>query len=456
MRRAAVFLLPLLASAQIQVYTVPGPGLEVPVRNGLELGSAPAGDTLNTRMRLRNTGAQAVTLARLRVSGTGFTVENYPALPYVMATGTNVDFTVRFRPTGPGSYSANLQVNDDFVMLRASSPPVVTVVMEADGTRLALSADKPIDFGRVERGGSITRRFQLVNETGAEQTVRELLVEGTHFEGPGSVTLPLHLAPLATAGFAVTFRPLRSGVLQGSLRVDNRVFRLEGLAAEPPFPRPELVITGELASGQSGKVQVKLSEPSRAQGQGSLTMVFQPEESVRGYQGGTDPTVVFVASGSRSLNVAVREGENTATVQGGSDIVFQTGTTAGTVLFRLELGTHLVEQSARIPPARVGVESVRPTRMTNSLELRLTGFDNTRTCTELAFTFYDRGGRPLGAPVRSAVSDLFQDYFRASSLGGIFALQALFPVAGDTSEIAGVEVELKNSAGTAKTARASF
>ena len=177
---------------------------------------------------------------------------------------------------------------------------------------------------------------------------------------------------------------------------------------------------------------------------------------MRGYQGGADPAVVFVASGNRSLSVAVREGDAAGTVQGEADILFQTGTTAGTVLLRLELGTHVAERTLRIPAATVGVESVRTTRMTNSLELRITGFDNTRTCSELAFTFYDRAGRPLGGPVRSAVSDLFQDYFRASSVGGIFAMQALFPVAGDTGEIGGVEIELINSAGKVKTGRAGF
>ena len=35
MKLAAAVLLPVVAWGQIQVYTVPGPGIEIPVRNSL-------------------------------------------------------------------------------------------------------------------------------------------------------------------------------------------------------------------------------------------------------------------------------------------------------------------------------------------------------------------------------------------------------------------------------------
>ncbi|MGI8742470.1 MAG: hypothetical protein ACR2NN_07840 [Bryobacteraceae bacterium] len=50
----------------------------------------------------------------------------------------------------------------------------------------------------------------------------------------------------------------------------------------------------------------------------------------------------------------------------------------------------------------------------------------------------------------------FRRYFGAGKAGGAFQLRATFPVTGDATQIAGVDVEMTNSAGIAKTQRISF
>ena len=73
------------------------------------------------------------------------------------------------------------------------------------------------------------------------------------------------------------------------------------------------------------------------------------------------------------------------------------------------------------------------------------------------FTFYDSSGS-LIAPgnVTVAGATAFQQYFATSSLGGVFSLDALFPVTGNADLVVAAQVQLTNSVGTAQTAMITF
>jgi len=91
------------------------------------------------------------------------------------------------------------------------------------------------------------------------------------------------------------------------------------------------------------------------------------------------------------------------------------------------------------------------------LEIRITGFDNTRSLGSLSFTFYDAAGNAIApGAIRADATKDFAGYFAGSGLGGIFLLRATFPVNGNTSGVASCEATLTNSAGTAKTQRSFF
>jgi hypothetical protein len=85
-------------------------------------------------------------------------------------------------------------------------------------------------------------------------------------------------------------------------------------------------------------------------------------------------------------------------------------------------------------------------------------FDNTRSASKMVFTFFDQNGNTLspGAiPVDS--SSAFRQFFASSDEGGMFALQAFFPVmVGTPSLVDSVEIQFVNSAGTSPTAKLQF
>jgi hypothetical protein len=110
-----------------------------------------------------------------------------------------------------------------------------------------------------------------------------------------------------------------------------------------------------------------------------------------------------------------------------------------------------------VTPTAVSLDSSSGVRRTSDVDVSLTGFDNTRSISTLAFTFFDSAGRTIQPGVlRVDASADFQRYFQAGSAGGMFAMRATFPVSGDATKVVGVEVEITNAAGVTRTQRLAF
>jgi hypothetical protein len=168
------------------------------------------------------------------------------------------------------------------------------------------------------------------------------------------------------------------------------------------------------------------------------------------FRGPADSTVAF-ATGGRIFNFTVAPGDTQVSV------AFQTGTTAGTLVFNAQIGSATDQLTLPIPNAPTGIAAAQGTRAASSVEVEVTGFDNTRTIGALVFTFYDSTGSvltPGGIQINSAAD--FTRYFSGTDLGGAFLLRAIFPVTGDTSKIAACDVSVTNSTGTTKAPRISF
>jgi hypothetical protein len=229
---------------------------------------------------------------------------------------------------------------------------------------------------------------------------------------------------------------------------------LTGTAFEPPFTRPSVVLTSAVSeSAKQGRVAVRFSARSRAAGSGRLKLEFQPAPPAKD----NDSTILFPQSNSRSVPFTVAEGDSEAKFGAATEAFFQTGTTAGTIVFTAEVGGFTEQITVFIPPASAKFERSSALREGNSLAVQVSGFDNTQSGGEMGFTFYDRSGKIVqpGTLKANATQD-FASYFGTSTLGGAFSLRATFPVAGNASEIDGVEIEYRNPAGVTKSERVKF
>jgi len=445
-------LAPCCLLAQLQLFLLAGTA-ERPATASLDLGVVQTGDLLETGFRIRNPGPAPLTLQTLSVGGVGFLLVRNFQVPTTLGAGAALDFLVRFQPTASGAYSASLVVNSQTTLLRAVAQPGATVSLEQGGARTVLTAGATVDFGSVDRRSRLQRRFLLENQTPAPLSL-EVAVSGTAFRGPLGLTSPVVLPLGNSVSFDVSFEPQATGPQNGTLRVNQRTFQLQGTGLEPPFAIPQIILPSSAArSGQQVKLAVRLASPSPVSGSGDIEMYFTPGVPAAR----NDPAVLFLASGSRFMRFTVDQGTEGALFNGRSEIEFQTGTTAGVIDFVAQWGDQTARASLAIAPEPVVIDSTRVVRALSGLEVQFTGFDNARSASQLAFTFFDQSGRAVdpGRIGLDAAAE-FRRYFDSSELGGAFALRAVFPVTGDVAQISAVEVEITSSLGTTQPGRIRF
>jgi hypothetical protein len=310
-----------------------------------------------------------------------------------------------------------------------------------------------VNFGSVARGSTATVHILLVNQTNIGLVAPGPSITGAGFALSGPLTGGMLVLPTASATFDVQFSPAADGVASGVLTLDSRTYSLTGTGIEPALPQPRISLTlPQAGSAQQGSVVVNLDTPAATSGTGSVTLTFQPAASISG--SATDAGVAF-ASGGQSASFTVSPGDTQGHFGLQLAVLFQTGTTAGTLTVEVQLGSDSDQQSVTILAALVGVTAAQGVRSAGAVEVDLMGFDNTRSAGALAFTFFDAGGNTLAPAIDADGSASFASYFE-NATDGTFALKAVFPVLGDTSQIAAFQATVTNSAGTQTTAKTNF
>lgn len=452
-------LWPLCGVAQIELFQFDGTN-ETPVGAVVDVGAVSPGDTLVARFRVRNIGASPVTLTNLALAGSGFAITSEPSLPYQLApyTGSPVseaEFRVAFSPTAIEEYNATLEVNTINVFLQGTGVPAAVLTVE--GVAGPLTAGATIDFGSLQADKSKTLTFTLTNPGNANVTVQTLSVTGPGFRGPIGAQAPISLAPGQAISFQIAFEPASGVAYQGTLTVDQRSFDLTGQGLNPPLPGASIVFGASSAlSQQQNNVSIPLAAASPISGTGTLTMEFHSAVAMAA----DDPAIQFLSGPTRAATITISKGDTTAKFDGNqSDLAFQTGTTAGTIVFTLVLnpGNVTEQASMTIAPAAVNFDTAHGVRLPGELDVSITAFDNTYSASQLAFTFYDKSGATMQPGVmRVDAAPDFRTYFGATQTGGAFGLLARFTVTGDTTQVAAVDVQVTNSIGTASTQRIVF
>ena len=431
------------AFAQFELYVVNG-NVELPVAAVYNYGSIYTGETASAHFRLRNTSNSPATMMTLQVAGAGFTLAG-PGLPLPLASQAAADFTVTFTAADPGAYSAGLSSDGISALLTITVQPRLTYLVQSGGGLVALGAGG-VDFGTVQQNSAATRHVVVLNQTSSLLTVPAISISTSDFGVVGVTPSGTLMQPNQSAGFDLQFAPSVAGARSGTLVIGDRSYPLTGMGQDLPLPRPALSIDlKQAASLQQGVLTVRFDVPAQSAGTGTVSLAFQPVA-----QGAADPAIVF-ASGGTTASFAVAPGDTQASLP------FQTGTTAGTITFTVQLGGATDRQSVTIAPAAAGITAVQGVRGNGSITVQVTGFDNTRSLGQLAFTFYDPSGNAVApGAIRTDASQTFAGFFQGSDAGGAFLLRAVFPVTGNVNGIASLDVALTNSVGTAKTALTLF
>jgi len=451
---ARTLLLALAVAApgwsQFALYLVNG-NIEQPVAPVYSLGNVAPGTSVTVPFVIRNISNASAHLGLLTVSGAGFTLAS-PFSAVTLASQASVNFTVVFKPSGTGTYSAFLESVGISVSLTATVPVELTCLLNTGTGTAALVT--PLSFGSVTLGSAATLSITLLNQTDASLIAPGPLVSGPGFALSGPSPAGTVVNPTQSVGFAVQFSPTATGAANGLLTIGQTSYALTGTGVAPALPQPQISLSlPQPDSAQQGAVAVNLASTSLASGTGIVTLTFLP--SIPATDTVADPGIAF-ASGGQSVNFTVSSGDTQGHFGTALTAPFQTGTTAGTLTVTAQLGGNTAQQTVTILPAVVGVTAAQGVLSPGAIEVDLTGFDNTRSAGQLSFTFYDPSGKVIGPGAISADGTaLFAAYFQTSA-GGTFKLKAVFPAAGNFSQIAEFQAAVTNSAGSATTTRISF
>ena len=444
------------------VYNLPGP-FSVGVNQSI-------------RIRVRNRTAQLVCVVRNPASmGTGFSLDpTNPSLPMTLIADAAIDFRVNFLPPAVArSASANFEIQ--YAPLTGSAscsgPNTPTNILRADliiqvsgitaGATLSLSpggsAITQLQFPNTTTGQKSTLRVYLNNPSTTTLTIPS--PPDTPLDTRGAFAIlnqpafPLTLNPTESAPVDLQFSPPSVAAYSGAFVLGTLTVPLTGNGVAPAFAKPSISVDSALPSSTQARLIIMLPAPAPSQATGTLTLAFQPTAG-----SGDDAAIKFLVPSSRRLSFTFNPGDTVATIGTAKDAPFQTGTTAGTLTFSLDFLSQTIQAKSTVAAQAIVIDGTIANRPNLAqLTIQLTGFDNSKSASQLGFTFYDTAGVtvPPGR-ITLDVSKSFSNFFAQSTAGGLFSLLAQFPVSGSTAKIATADVDLTNSVGTTTRSKLAF
>jgi hypothetical protein len=353
---------------------------------------------------------------------------------------------VRFSPAAEGSYSASLTVNSFSSLLRVTAVLGPSLFL-TNGSQTAELTASSLQVNLVV-GQTLPLALSIGNPHARTLTLSELSVAGTGFALVNPPGLPLTLQPGETHPIPVSIAANTEGDAAGVLSIGARRFSILAVVIRPQLSPPRIVPSDAAPhNGQQLKLRLTLAQPALGAGTGTLRATF-----IGAFE---DPAIVF-PNGTREIKFEVAAGSRDAMFGGVVETVLQTGTTAGMLRLDAVTETGVSTETFRFDRGLIVVDEAVARRNGSTLEIDITGFDNTRGAGSLNFRFFDRAGAPLGGVITTTPADLFKTHFDQSNLGGVFRLRASFPVTGDATIVGSVLVEIANSVGRTDLQRLLF
>ena len=177
----------------------------------LNFGTVQTGTNQLQSETVTNTGGSSVTISKVGISGTGFTLSGI-STPAALAAGQSATFSVKFAPLSAGNASGSVTVTSN-----GSNPTLTIAVSGASSTTAEqlTASPAPIAEGTVFAGLSGTASGSLT-ATGSNVTVTAATSSNSRFAISG-LGLPVTILAGQSAPFTVTYSPLVAGADSATL-----------------------------------------------------------------------------------------------------------------------------------------------------------------------------------------------------------------------------------------------
>jgi hypothetical protein len=219
------------------------PAIAVNLQDNLDFGTVCQGPRHLT-VQVFNVGAGTLEIDSVQraLGSTGFTVLPSPGTPVTVRAGEEIDFTVAFTPTTPGTAEAAV------IRIRSNDPgaPVVDVLATGIGgvARLHVIVPDRGDFGSVCLGDFVDRELVLNNAGDCPLRVTAITASAPAFEVPSVLTFPIFVSAGTSVEVPIRFRPAARGTVAGTIRiVSNDPSSPASVRVRGEAPPPRLVLS---------------------------------------------------------------------------------------------------------------------------------------------------------------------------------------------------------------------
>lgn len=172
----------------------------------IAFGNVPAGSVQSLTVSLSNSGGSPMDLSQATLTGAGFTMSGL-SMPLTLAANQTSSFTVSFQPLAAGAASGTIS------LVSNAANSLVKIAVSGTGTQPQISVIPPtVNFGNLAVGLTNSQTIAVSNPGNANLSVMQSAGPGTGFSISG-LTLPLTVAPGASATFTLSFHPASSGSL---------------------------------------------------------------------------------------------------------------------------------------------------------------------------------------------------------------------------------------------------
>jgi hypothetical protein len=218
----------------------------------LNFGTVQTGTNQVQSETVTNTGGSSVTISKVGISGTGFSLSGI-STPATLTAGQSATFSVKFAPLPAGNASGSVTVTSN-----GSNPTLTIAVSGASSTTAGqlTASPAPIAEGTVFAGLSGTASGSLT-ATGSNVTVTAATSSNSRFAISG-LGLPVTILAGQSAPFTVTYSPLVAGADSATLTFTSNAqpATTTGTATGTSTPQPahsvSLSWTGSTSPSISG------------------------------------------------------------------------------------------------------------------------------------------------------------------------------------------------------------
>lgn len=429
-------------AAQLQVSVLRDSGAEI-AGASINLGATGVGESADTRIRATNTGTATINISSVAINGAAFSLAQ-PFQPFPLGPNTAYEFTVRFAPSAPGSYSAVLTVGPFTSIVRATAVLAVDVSLVRGGQTILLPpSGLSVD---AVAGENVVIDLALSNPHASTLAIEPLSLTGADFRLKAGAAGTI--APGDSVPISIEFSAQNEGTYAATLTAGARRFAITAFVTKARLKPPRIVSDSPIVTnGKQVKIRLRFEEAIAVASAGTLRATFAGAF--------TDPAIQF-QNGSREIGFTVAAGATEAQFGASAEAVLQTGTTNGVIRVEATTESGTTAETWTLARAPIVVDQAEARREGSNLEITLTGYDNTRTAGSANFRFFDRAGNAIGGIITAQFASSFESHFAQNAVGGAFRLRAVFPVTGDATIVGSVLVEIANAVGRTDLQRINF